>query len=62
MTGHFNFAGDYPRWEDADENLYEQSLRGPSFDELVDKLMYLGGLDRDEAEQRATRILEDDAA
>jgi hypothetical protein len=32
------------------------------FDGIVDRLMFEHGLDRDEAEARAERILEDDAA
>lgn len=40
MSGHFDFTGDFPRWEDADENQYETNGRNPhqepSFDELVD--------------------------
>lgn len=34
----------------------------PTFDGLIDKLMHIHGLDRDEAEARALQILEDDAA
>ena len=62
MSHFFDFTGPFPRWEDADENTYERELHGPSFDEVVDKLMFIHGLDRDEAEWKALLILEDDAA
>lgn len=64
MTGRFDFTGPFPRWEDADERLYEQAraFHAPSFGELVDRFMYIEGLDRDEAEAKAAAILEDDAA
>lgn len=62
MSGHFDFTGPFPRWEDADENEYEKQWSARAFDAIVDRLMFLNGFDRDEAEARALRILEDDAA
>lgn len=63
MRAFRDFPEPLPSWEDANERLYgERVSAGPSFDEIVDRLMYMGGLDRDEAELRACHILEDDAA
>lgn len=64
---NFDFSGDFPRWEDSDERLYEQRwsdhtkpLEG--FNAIVDRLVATRGLDRDEAERIATEIVMDDAA
>jgi len=48
----------------CDECLVEQQHPAgrEGFDGIVDRLMFEHGLDRDEAEARAERILEDDAA
>jgi hypothetical protein len=62
MTGHFDFTGPFPRWEDSDERVYEARRAEHDFNEIVDRLMFMHGLDRDEAEWRALTILEDDAA
>lgn len=59
------WTDDMPAWEEADERLYEQAratFRTPAYNELVDRLMYLQGFDRDEAEAKAAQIMEDDAA
>ena len=60
----FDFTGPFPRWEDDDEIIYERNLHAgpPSYDSLVDRFMFIDGLDRDEAEAKAAQILEDDAA
>lgn len=47
-----------PVWEDQDERLYEQRFRREGFDAKVDRLMAVGGLDRDEAEVAARAELE----
>jgi hypothetical protein len=59
---HFDFTGDYPRWEDSNERLYENNRATHDYNALVDKFMYVDGLDRDEAEAKAAQIVEDDAA
>ena len=58
MSG-FDFTGDYPSPVE-DQIVDEQKPEG--YDALVDRLMFVMGLDRDEAEIRAMQILEDDAA
>lgn len=55
----FDFTGEYPTPVD---HIVVDEQKPEGFDALVDRLMFVMGLDRDEAENRAVQILEDDAA
>ena len=55
----FDFTGDYPA--PADESVIEEQ-KPEGYDALVDRLQFLKGLDRDEAEALADQIFMDDAA
>ena len=58
----FDWSGNFPKWEDADETRYENRHQPEGFDAMVDRFMYCDGLDRQEAEAKAYGILEDDGA